>query len=181
MAAVLIPIELPVSRAYLSLAHQEHLFGKAHEMRILRPRKGCKGQFVYKETVRVLGRGESSIHVPIFGPPWEETRIELTPKDAKTLEVKTGATLQGGVGVVRLKRGVAVPGSSLFCSPDEAKRLQLRHGEQVELCLADRPTIVFEHAEVRVHPTYSLLFEPSPEDANAVEIRQGDTVQLVIS
>ncbi len=181
MAAVLIPIELPTSRAYLSLAHQEHLFGKAHEMRILRPCKGRKGQFVYKETVRVLGPGESSIHIPIFGPPWEETRIELTPKDAKHLDVKAGATLQGDAGVVKLKEGVMVPASSLFCSPDEAQSLQLRHGSNVELCLTNRPTIIFEQVEVRVHPTYSFLFEPSPADPNVSEMRLGDTVQLVIS
>ena len=181
MNARLIPLELIQSCAYLSEAHQKHLFGSAYEMRIAKPRPWMKGQFLYCETLRILGAKETSLHLPIFGPSWEETTLELAPEDAKTLEVSSSATLQGPSGVVKLKEGVVVPGSRLYCSPEEATLLGVGQDDRVELCLSDRPTVVFQDVLVRVHPTYALLFQLSPKDLACSEARSGMTVQLVIS
>lgn len=178
---MLIPIELLSSRVCLSLEHQKHLFGETHGMEILRSRTGRKGQFVYKETVRVLGPKEISLQLPIVGPSWNETCVELAPKDAKLFAPTSFVTLQGSAGVVKLKTGLVAAGSSLYCNLEEAKRLGVRHGDRVELCLADKPMVGFEDVEVRVHPTYALLAELRLEPSEASDVRSGEMAQLVIS
>lgn len=181
MTTMLIPIELLSSRVCLSLEHQKHLFGEAHGMEILRSRTGRKGQFVYKETVRMVGPKEIFLHLPIVGPSWEETHVELAPKDAKLFAPTSLVTLQGSAGVVKLKMGMVAAGSSLYCNLEEAERLGVHNGDCVELCLADKPTVGFEHVEVRVHPTYALLAELCLEPSEAFDVHSGEMAQLVIS
>lgn len=193
MAATLIPIERMDSCLYLSEAHQKHLFGSNYEMQILRPRPGMKGQFLYKETVRVLGAKDTSLNVSLYGPPWEQSSLELSKKDAKALGISApehasgelrksaSCTLQGPAGVVELKEGVISPTSSLYCSPEAAAQLGVAQDQRVRLCLADQPRVMFEDVSVRVHPTYALLFHVSSVDAQSSKVRDGMMAQLVIS
>lgn len=168
----LIPLRAFPSRLLLSAYHLECLFG-AHGPEILRPRADCVGQFEYKESVRVVGSEGATLSVSAFGPPWEETLLELAEEDAQTLGIKApkrlpgsvgkGVTirLQGPAGVVELKKGAVVPFGSLYLSPEEAEVFHLVNGQTVRLCLVDRPSVIFDKVLVRVHPTYRLHAEVS--------------------
>lgn len=140
-----------------------------------------------------LGEGHERVRLPICGPAWEVSRVELTPADAKTLglQVPVQAThdlrftgscvLQGSAGVVEIKEGVVIPASSLYCSPDEARLLGVRQGEQARFCLSDRPRVMFNEVTVRVHPTYTLLLSISPSDPHVFDVSSGAIAQRVVS
>jgi len=190
---IVIPIEIIESRLFLSSKHQDHLFGESHQMQIANPRPHMQGQFEYKERIRVLGDDKASLNVRVYGPPWEESYLEVTQADAKLLGIdspsrapgdfkKSGScTLQGPAGVVEIKEGVICPVSSLYCSSTDAERLRVNNGDEVKLCLTDNPRQTCSKVVVRVHPTYNLVVHVQADEVDSEWTRRGSTAQLVFS
>lgn len=179
--ARLIPLERFHSCVLLSEAHQRHVFGASASMHIASPRVAMKGQYLYQETLRVVSGKKAGLTLPVAGPFWEETRVELTPSDAKTLGDGSLLTLQGPEGVVKLTGGFGVAPSRLYCSPEDAKALDVVQGQRVELCLADQPTTIFSDVEVRVHPTYTTTFILNEGNATTKGVLSGVFVQRLLS
>ncbi len=181
--ADLIPIELLESHLHLSSMHQEALFG-SRSLHVRSVRQGLQGQCVYEEMVRVAGP-HGFVEVPVYGPCWEHTQLEIMPAQVHLLgleppvadsgeHVQTeGTTIQGPVGSAVLKEGVIIPRAHLHCSPAEATRFGVRHGGTISLCLAEDPRITFTNISVRVHPTYRLLFHLVPGDASVPTFKKG--------
>ncbi len=193
MTTNLIPIEIMTPHIHLSAKHQELIFGREHRMEILKPRNGLQGQYVYKEQLRVLGKKKSTQSVPIYGPSWEHTQLELTETVARGLGLEVperisgdihlsgSCMLQGPAGVVELLEGVIIPKAHLHCSPDYAKRVGIKHGDSIKLCLSDDLRTTFPDVIVRVHPTYQLLLHLSLDGKHDVSLRAGATAQHVFS
>lgn len=171
-----IPVDIVPSHAYLSEKDQIALFGSGYAMTIA-GHLSQTGQYVCEEAIDVFGRLKRGLSVHVLGPHWETSHVEVSKTEAAFLgydfyDAKAGdgdqakaCTLVGPSGSVEINQGLLVVGPRLFCAPHDAQLLGINHGQRISIELLTQKPQVIEQVIVRVHPTYQLRIELSPDDA----------------
>ncbi|MDP2631473.1 MAG: PduL/EutD family phosphate acyltransferase [Candidatus Uhrbacteria bacterium] len=184
-----IPVDVIPSHVYLSQADQAVLFGVGHPMTIAQERSQA-GQYVYEESVEILGKLKRSLNLRVLGPNWENSIVEVTSTEAVFLGLnapiaKTGDTtlsapckLVGPDGEVDLKNAVSIPFAHLMCSPDEADSMNIRNGQKVAVDIIGEKTRILEDILVRVHPTFRLRLEINQDTARDMWITRPTHARL---
>ena len=64
-------------------------------------------------------------------------------------------------------------------SPSDAAKCGLKDGDYVRVRALNERGSIFEHVKIRVDESFSLEMHIDTDEANACEIKQGDTVEIV--
>ncbi len=165
-----IPVYIIPSHVYLSQEDQVKLFGIGYPMTIAGEHTQS-GQYVYNETVEIIGRLKRSLKIRVLGPNWKRSFVEMTPTEVaylgvRAVEAKIGdienaspCSLIGSNGSVDIERGIIIPRPHLTCTPEDAEKFGIKNGDEVSFDLIDVPGKVIEKVLVRIHPTFKLCIE----------------------
>jgi len=185
-----IPVVVQYRHVHLSEQDQARLFGSDPLLKPIAD-AGHRGQVVYRETVTIVGKHGTLEQVHVLGPSRAQTQVELSAAEAFALginaplrisgDVKRAATcgLRGPHGNIRARACVIVPIWHLHCHARDAKRLGVEQHDVVSLSVLERPDTRLEQVVVRVHPSFSLSFHLSVDEAAAFWLHTGDVVTLV--
>ncbi len=175
-------VEVSARHIHLSREDMDILFGAGSE---LHPVKELSqpGQFAAEEKVTLVGpKGKSSVRV--LGPLRDETQVELSLTDARSLGVTAmvresgdlegttgGLTLVGAAGEKALTSGVIAAKRHVHMTPADAERFGVENGEIVNVKIdTDGRSLVFGDTVIRVSEKYALAMHIDTDEANAAAI-----------
>ncbi len=187
-----IPIAVSARHAHLSQPTIERLFGSGY---LLQPKTALSqtGQFSAQETVRLIGPRGTLEHVRLMGPPRAHDQVEISRSDEFTLGIDApvrisgdlanspGVTVEGPHGRVTLASGVICARRHIHMSPDDARRLGVADCDVVSVRIdSEGRDLTFGDVSVRVAPAFTLELHLDTDEANAAQVRNGDTAELVV-
>lgn len=185
-----VPLGVSNKHLHLTQEHVEILFGKGHQLTNLKDVKQ-PGQFACEECVKIIGPKGEFPKVRVLGPARNETQIELSMTDARTLGVNVpiresgklegtpGLILEGPCGRVELDHGAIAALRHIHMTPDIAEQLGLKDGDCVGVESSGlRPTL-FRDVLVRVSPKYAYEMHIDTDEANAAGLKNNDILKIV--
>ena len=175
-------VEVSARHIHLNREDMDLLFGAGSE---LHPMKELSqpGQYASEEKVTLVSpKGKSSVRV--LGPLRNETQVELSLTDARSLGVKamiresgdlegtTGdLTLVGPAGEKAITSGVIAAKRHVHMTPADAERFGVENGDIVNVKIdTDGRSVVFGDTVIRVSDKYSLAMHIDTDEANAAAI-----------
>jgi len=180
-----------VRHVHLSREHVDVLFGKGHEMQVLKELYQ-PGTYAYKETVTVVGPRLNAIqNVRVLGPLRGKTQVELAKTDCITLGVDApvkpsgqlegtaSAVVIGPMGAVYLKDGVIRANRHLHLSSDDAAYFGLKDNDLVDVRISGPKGLTFNNVQVRVSPDFKSEMHVDTDDGNAADIVNGTMAEIV--
>jgi putative phosphotransacetylase len=188
---LLVPVGVSARHVHLTREVMESLFGKGHELQVLRPLSQV-GEFAAFETVTAVGPGGRAIeNLRILGPVRTFTQVELARSDGirlgldlpvrKTADLRgsPGVTLVGPGGTVVLAEGAVRATRHIHASPGDAGKMGLRDGQVVRARVEGVRALTFGNVEVRVGRRFVLDFHVDTDDANAAGVSTGDLAEIL--
>ncbi len=186
-----VPLGVSNKHLHLTQEHVEILFGKGHQLTNMKAVKQ-PGQFACEECVRVIGPKGEFPKVRVLGPARNETQVEISLTDARTLGLKDvpiresgklegtpGVILEGPAGRVELDHGVIAALRHIHMTPEIAEQLNLKDGDCVGVETSGlRPTL-FRDVLVRVSPKYAYEMHIDTDEANAAGLKNNDILKIV--
>jgi propanediol utilization protein len=185
-----IPVIVQKRHVHLSKEHKNELFGDDYEMTPLHD-LGHEGQIVYRETVDVIGDEGEIEQVRVLGPCRDETQVELSPTDAFTLGLNVPMRasgdlsraaicgLRGPDGEIERVSAAIVPIRHLHCSDEVAEKLDVKQHDVVDLAPVGREEATIDNVLVRVHPSFSLEFHLTTDEAAHFWLETGSAVHII--
>ena len=148
------------------------------------------GQFAAEEVVTIRGPKGDFERVRILGPLRPQTQVEISLSDSFRLGVKgivkesgkltdtPGLELIGPKGKVQLSEGTIVALRHIHMSPDDARRMNVKDGDFVNVQIFGLRKLMLSNVLIRVSPKYQLEMHLDMDEANAGGIKNGDTAIL---
>ncbi len=181
-----VPIGVSARHIHLSQQDVETLFGAGYKLTKKKDLMG--GQFAANEQCTIVGLKLRAIeNVRILGPVRKASQVEISATDARTLgvnaplresgDLKGSApiALVGPKGVLYLKEGCIVAARHIHMTPEEANAAGLKDGDYVSVKMGSERGAVLDHVKIRVDPSFSLEMHIDTDEANACQVKQGDT------
>ena len=174
---------------HISSEHIEALFGRGYSLTKDKELKQV-GEFAAKETVTLVGPKGVLAKVRILGPVRKITQIEIARtdgfilgvvppvRDSGQLEDSPGIVVVGPKGAVNLPQGVICAARHIHMPEADAVRFKVADGDRVTVAVPGMRGGTFTNVLVRVHPNFRLEFHIDTDEANAVELKNGDLVTL---
>ncbi|MFH1311672.1 MAG: phosphate propanoyltransferase [Candidatus Eisenbacteria bacterium] len=188
---IIVPIGVSGRHIHLTREVLESLFGKGHELSVLRD-LSQPGEFAANETVTIVGPGGRAIErVRILGPVRPFTQAELSRSDGLKLGLDLpvrrtcdiagtpGITLVGPRGTVVLKEGAIRATRHIHMSESDAVRFRLSDGQIVRARSTGPASVIFENVLVRVSDSFVLDFHLDTDDASAAGLDTGSFVEVM--
>ncbi|SHE90786.1 phosphate propanoyltransferase [Clostridium fallax] len=184
-------IKVGVSGRHVHLSKEdlEILFGENYKLNI--KKELMAGDFAAEETVTIVGDKLKAIEkVRVLGPTRKDTQVEISSTDAVFLGVKAPIRISGDIrnsaaitiigpkGVVRKKEGCIIAKRHIHMSPNDRKILGIENS-RISVRVKGERAGVLEDIEVRVNENYNLEIHIDTDEANALNIKSGDFVQLL--
>ena len=186
----LVPVGVSARNVHLTQEHVEVLFGKGYQLTKKKDLMG--GQFASNEQVTIVGLKLRAIeNVRILGPVRKQTQVEISATDARTLGIKAPIRESGNVagsapialvgpkGALYLKEGCIIAMRHIHMSPKDAEAAGLKNGDVVSVKADNERGTIFNHVVIRVNPSFTLEMHIDTDEANAADIKQGDTVTIM--
>ena len=185
-----IPVGVSNRHVHLSQQDLEILFGKNAK---LTPVKELSqpGQFAAEECVTLVGTKGTLEKVRVLGPVREKTQVEILLSDSFKLGIKAvlresgklegtpGIAVVGSKGCLQLKEGVIVAQRHIHMSEEDSKRFNTVDGQLVKIQFRGIRGGIYEAVLVRVSNKYKLDFHLDMDEANALLLKDKDSVQIV--
>lgn len=172
-------VETSARHVHLSGKDLEQLFGKGYELTV-KKYLSQPGQYAAQERVEVVG-AKGSYMMTVLGPVRDQTQVEVSLTDARTLGIKApvresgdisgsgGCMLKGPEGEVTLKEGVIVPKRHMHVTPEDASELKVRDKDVVSVKVdSESRPLIFGGVVVRVSPSYSTAIHIDTDESNAL-------------
>ena len=183
-----IPVEMSARHVHLSGQHALDLFGND-----LTPVRELSqpGQFLCKERVRLIGPKGVIDNVAVLGPARDESQVEISLTDARTLGIKApirqsgdldstpGVVLSSGKTIIGLEKGVIVAGRHIHMSPEDARIFGVEDRQMVCVGMEGSRPAVFKDVLVRVNPGYQLAMHIDADECNGVACEPHTTCSIV--
>lgn len=185
-----IPVGVSNRHIHLSQRDLDALFGSGYELTKIKD-LSQPGQFACKETLTLVGPKGAIEKVRILGPLRKETQVEILLGDSFKLGVKgvikmsgellgtPGATLVGPAGSVQLTQGVIVAQRHIHMSLADAERFGVHDGDIVRLQVSGTRGGIYDNVAIRANNSSALDCHLDMEEANAMQINDKTTVQIV--
>lgn len=181
-----VPIEVSGRHVHLSRRDFLKLFGPgalAVKRMISQP-----GQFVARQAIGLRGPKGMFKRVAVVGPFRNSTQVELSRTDGYWLGVQpplalsgerkrlnSALIIQGPRGKISLTSGVIVAQRHLHISPQDAKRIGLKHLSRIAIRITGERGVIFKNVIVRSRPGLDeMSFMLDTDEANAAGVRSGD-------
>ena len=188
--ANVVPVGVSGRHIHLSKEHLEQLFGTGYE---LTPIKDLSqpGQFASKECVTLAGPKGVIQKVRILGPLRPKTQVEVLAGDTFKLGIPQairlsghldgtpGVTVIGPKGTVVLDEGVIVAARHIHLNPAQAAERGFHDGQVVSLKVGGERGGTLDNVIIRVTESGNLDCHIDTEEANALHVKCGSTVQVV--
>lgn len=185
---IFVELEASGRHVHVTKEQAQTLFGHS-----LTPKRELSqpGQFLANERVTVIGPKGTFQNVAVLGPERREGQVEISLTDSRQLGIQPpvrlsgnvadtpGAMLQGPLGTVTLPQGVIIAQRHVHVHPEDAKRMGLQDGQQVNLQTFTQRPVVFEDLTVRVHPSFQTRVHLDYDEANACGFQNGDLGRLL--
>ena len=130
-------------------------------------------------------------NVRILGPVRKASQVEISATDARTLGVNAPLresgdlagsapiALVGPKGAIYLQEGCIVAARHIHMTPEEAAGAGLKDGDYVSVKMGNERGAVLDKVKIRVDPSFSLEMHIDTDEANACQIKQGDTAMIM--
>jgi ATP synthase F1 epsilon subunit len=188
--ANIVPVGVSGRHIHLSQEHLEQLFGAGYQ---LTPIKDLSqpGQFASKECVTLAGPKGVIQKVRVLGPVRPKTQVEVLAGDtfklgipqeirlSGHLEGTPGVTVIGPKGTVVLDEGVIVAARHIHMNPAQAAERGFHDGQVVSLKVGGERGGMLDNVIIRVTESGNLDCHIDTEEANALHIKCGSTVEVV--
>lgn len=180
---VTVPVEVSARHCHLSKKDLETLFGVGHELKIAR-QLSQPSDFACAETITLKSDSHILENMRVVGPLREHTQVEISKTDAVLLGVNPPVRLSGDLagsgpvklvgpkGEVNLVEGLIIARRHLHCSPEEAKKSDLRHGQLISVEIKGERALTFHCIEVRVRDDYKMCMHLDTDEGNAAGINK---------
>lgn len=186
-----IPIGVSNKHIHLSRKDMDVLFGEGSELTPIKD-LGQPGQYACAETLTVKGPKGEFARVRVLGPLRNETQVEISKTDARTIGVKApiresgvldgtpGVELIGPKGSVKLEKGAIVALRHIHMTPEIAKQWGVKDKDIVDVKVngGERAGIL-GNVLVRVSDKYALEMHVDTDEANACCLDNNDTVTII--
>lgn len=182
---------ISVRHIHLCREHVDVLFGKGHEMQILKELYQ-PGTYAYKETVTIVGPRLSAIqNIRVLGPLRDKTQVELAKTDCIILGIDApvrpsgqlsdtaSAVVIGPKGAVYLKEGAIRANRHLHLPTEDAKYFGIKDNDLVDIRISGPKGLTFNNVQVRVSPDFKAEMHVDTDDGNAADITNGTMVEIV--
>ncbi len=172
-------IETSARHVHVSEKDLKILFGENAALTI-KKMLSQPGQYASEQKVQIVGPKKSIDNVSILGPCRNNTQVEVSATDARTLGIEIairesgdikgtpGCKVVGPCGSVEITEGVIVAKRHIHATPDDAKTLGISDKQIVSIKIANeyRSTILGD-VVVRVNPSFKLAMHIDTDEANA--------------
>lgn len=182
---------ISVRHIHLCREHVDVLFGKGHEMQVLKELYQ-PGTYAYKETVTIVGPRLSAIqNIRVLGPLRDKTQVELAKTDCIILGIDApvrpsgqlsgtaSAVVIGPKGAVYLKDGVIRANRHLHLSTEDAGYFGVKDNDLVDVRISGPKGLTFNNVQVRVSPDFKSEMHVDTDDGNAADITNGTMMEIV--
>lgn len=185
-----IPVAVSARHIHLSQEHVEALFGKGYQLKKMRTLNQPEG-WAAEETVAIIGPKGLFESVRVLGPPRNATQIEVSKTDTFTLGIEAPVRpsgkieytpfikLRGPAGQIETN-GLIIAARHIHMSPDDAKKMDLKDGDYVDVKLDGAREISFANTLIRVKESYVTEMHIDTDEANAAGIAFHTEGELVI-
>ena len=150
------------------------------------------GQFASNEKVTIVGLKLRAIeNVRVLGPVRKNTQVEISATDAISLGVKAPIRESGNIagsapiaiigpkGAVYLNEGCIVAKRHIHMAPNDAMAAGVHDGDIVSVKADNERGTIFNNVQIRVDDSFTLEMHIDTDEANAAQIKSGDTVRIV--
>lgn len=174
---------------HLSKEHLEILFGYGYELKVKKYLMG--DQFAAEEVVTIVGKKLRAIEkVRILGPIRGATQVEISATDSITLGLKAPVRLSGDIknsesisivgpkGVVKINEGCIIAKRHIHMNQEDASKMGVKEGISSISFKGERAGIL-NNVEVRIREDYHLEMHIDTDEANALNIKNGDFVEII--
>lgn len=183
-----IPVELSARHVHLSAEHVRQLFGHdlSFERELSQP-----GQFLCKERVRLIGPRGILDKVAILGPVREETQVEISLTDARTLGIAApirhsgdlaetpGIVLATPGGIVSTDKGVIIAGRHIHMPTAYARAHGFKDRQFVRVRMDCERPLVLEDVMIRVNDNFRLSMHIDFDEGNACGWLAGRNAEII--
>ena len=189
-AGFLVPIGVSARHIHLTQEHVEILFGEGYHLTKFKELMG--GQFASNEKVTIVGLKLRAIeNVRVLGPVRKNTQVEISATDAISLGVKAPIRESGNIagsapiaiigpkGAVYLNEGCIVAKRHIHMAPKDAIAAGVHDGDIVSVKADNERGTIFNNVQIRVDDSFTLEMHIDTDEANAAQIKSGDTVRIV--
>lgn len=188
----LVPVGVSARHVHLTQEHVEELFGKGYQLTKKKELMG--GQFAANEMVTIVGLKLRAIeNVRVLGPVRKASQVEISATDAVKLGIKAPIRESGNVagsapiaivgpkGALYLNEGCIVAQRHIHMSPSDAMAAGVSDGQIVSVKADNERGTVFNHVKIRVDDSFTLEMHIDTDEANAAQIKTGETVMIMPS
>lgn len=185
-----VPIWVSNRHIHLSKIDAEKLFGKWHELNILKD-LSQPWQFACEEIVSIKWTKWQIDRVRILWPFRKETQVEIMFGDNYTLWTKAPLKMSGdlewsdAITLIWPKWSVYVPKWLLIAqrhihmSVAQAKDFGFKNNQVVSVQIKWERWLIFENVKIRTNDSFDLDFHIDVEEANAAGIKQWDRWEII--
>lgn len=182
-----IPVGISNKHVHLSSDDLYRLFGEGFEL-TFKSKLNQPGQFASNETVTIRGPKGEFENVRILGPVRPYTQVEISITDGFRLGVKApinesgklentpGLELIGPKGSIKIPQGTIVALRHIHMMPQQAKELDLKDKDIVEVETCGERKGILGNVLVRVTDTSYLEMHIDVDEANACALKNNDYV-----
>ena len=164
----LVPIGVSARHIHLTQEHVEILFGEGYHLTKFKELMG--GQFASNEKVTIVGLKLRAIeNVRVLGPIRESGNIAGSAPIA----------IIGPKGAVYLNEGCIVAKRHIHMAPKDAMAAGVHDGDIVSVKADNERGTIFNNVQIRVDDSFTLEMHIDTDEANAAQIKSGDTVRIV--
>ena len=178
-------IETSARHLHVTKEHLETLFGKGAELAEIKM-LSQPGQFLSDKKVDIIGEKGTQKGVSVLGPVRPATQVELSATDARSIGIEAPVRESGDIqnsgkckiagpaGEVEIDTGVVVAKRHIHVSPDEAKELDVRDQQIVNVKIeSDSRKTMYGDVVVRVNPNFSAAMHIDTDESNAAGCTPG--------
>ena len=182
-----IPVAISARHIHLTQEAVEALFGSGHSLTPLKE-LSQPGQFACEERLTVVGPRSRIENVRVLGPVRPKCQVEISRTDEFKLGIDApvrnsgdvdnspGVTLIGPAGQLDLTQGLICARRHIHMTPEDAKSFGVNDRDVVEVAIdSGGRDLVFGDVLVRVKSSYALEMHIDTDEANAAEVRPGQT------
>lgn len=186
-----VPIGVSNRHVHLSREDMDALFGVGSEL-THRNDLGQPGQYAAEETVSIKGPKNKIDRVRVLGPLRAQTQIEISVADGFTLGVRPpiresgklqgtpGLEIIGPKGSIRADHGVIAALRHIHMHTSDAERLGLHDKQILDVEIEGVRGAVLKNVLLRVSDQYALEMHVDVDEANAMGLKNGDSVYIVM-
>lgn len=185
-----IPVSVSARHIHVSQEDLEILFGKGYKLTKFKD-ISQPGQYASEEKVTIVGPRGSIKNLRILGPVRNETQVELSVTDTRTiginpvmrqsgkLEGTPGIKIIGTKGEIIKDKGCIVAERHIHMTKEDSKKYGVHDGEIVKVKINSIRGGILDNVFVRVRDDFALDMHIDVDDANAMGIKTGDRLEIM--